>query len=164
MRTIAYISPSPPKPAPTTVNPIAPTGVSPVAPTNASPIAPTTVSPIAPTASRLSGAQGDVTAVRIELVLAPKGSQLDRLEAYTSVSVRVDMRVGTGDRLTYFAEDGRYVMTGIATVPVKIVDCRETIGRTVTFFKSTERIIVDGNEEVRTQSKSGGPCPAPPAR
>jgi hypothetical protein len=43
-------------------------------------------------------------------------------------------------------------------------ECRETIGRTVTFFKSTERIIVDGNEEVRTQSKSGGPCPAPPAR
>ena len=40
----------------------------------------------------------------------------------------------------------------------------ETSGRTVTFFKSTERIIVDGEEEVRTQSKRGGPCPAPPAR
>jgi lipopolysaccharide export system protein LptA len=127
-----------------------------------SPVAPTPGSPIS---SRLSGSQGDVTASRIELVLAKAGSQLDRLEAYTAVTARVDTRVGTGDRLTYFAEDGRYVMTGIATVPVKIVEeCRETIGRTVTFFKSTERIIVDGMEEVRTQSKRGGPCPAPPAR
>lgn len=145
-RTISFISPPPSKLAPTPVTPIAPT-------------------PVSPIASRLSGSQGDVTASRIELVLAKTGSQLDRLEAYTAVTVRVDTRVGTGDRLTYFAEDGRYVMTGIATVPVKIVEeCRETIGRTVTFFKSTERIIVDGNEVVRTQSKRGGPCPAPPAR
>jgi LPS export ABC transporter protein LptC len=146
MRTIAYISPPP-------------------APTPVKPIAPTPVSPVAPAAARLSGSQGDVTAGRIELVLAKAGSQLDRLEAYTAVNIRVDTRVGTGDRLTYFAEDGRYVITGIATVPVKIVEeCRQTTGRTVTFFKSTERIIVDGNEEVRTQSQRGGPCPAPPAR
>jgi hypothetical protein len=114
----------------------------------------------------LSGPQGDVSAARIELVLAKTGSQLERLEAYTAVNVRVDTRAGSGDRLTYFTEDERYVMTGIATVPVTIVEeCRETSGRTVTFFKSTERIIVDGNEEVRTQSKRGGPCPAsPPAR
>jgi LPS export ABC transporter protein LptC len=170
MRTIEYISlpaaPTPVKPvAPTPVSPVAPTSVSPVAPTNASPTAPTTVSAIAPAASRLSGSQGDVTASRIELVLAKAGSQLDRLEAYTAVNVRVDTRVGTGDRLTYFADDGRYVMTGVATVPVKIVEeCRQTTGRTVTFFKSAERIIVDGNEEVRTQSKRGGPCPEPPAR
>ena len=69
------------------------------------------------------------------------------------------------DRLTYFADEGRYVMTGIATVPVKIVEeCRETTGRTVTFFKTGERIIVDGEEEIRTQSKRGGPCPTPTAR
>jgi LPS export ABC transporter protein LptC len=184
-RTLTYDSPPPPKPAPTTVSPIAPTsnGVaptpispvaptpSPLAPTPVSPVAPTSVSPLAPTPvsvlppSRMSGVQGDVSATRIELVLAAKGAQLERLEAYGNVTVRVDTRVGTGDRLTYFAEDGRYLMTGIATVPVKIVEeCRETSGRTVTFFKSTERIIVDGNEEVRTQSKRGGPCPAPPAR
>jgi lipopolysaccharide export system protein LptA len=161
-RTISFISPPPPKLAPIPVTPIAPKPVSPIAPAPVSPVAPTPGSPIA---SRLSGSQGDVTASRIELVLAKAGSQLDRLEAYTAVTARVDTRVGTGDRLTYFAEDGRYVMTGIATVPVKIVEeCRETIGRTVTFFKSTERIIVDGMEEVRTQSKRGGPCPAPPAR
>jgi LPS export ABC transporter protein LptC len=165
-RTVALISPPPPKPAPAPATPVAPPAGRAVAPTGASGAAPTSVSPIAPTLSRLSGPQGDVGAARIELVLAETGSQLERLEAYTAVSVRLDTRVGTGDRLTYFTEDERYVMTGIATVPVKIVEeCRETSGRTVTFFKSSERIIVDGNEEVRTQSKRGGPCPAsPPAR
>jgi LPS export ABC transporter protein LptC len=171
-RAIAYISPPPPKPvaAPTGASSVAPTSASPLAPTTGSPVVPTSVSPIAPlpvpfVPSRLSGPQGDISAVRIELVLAKTGSQLERLEANTAVTVRLDTRVATGDRLTYFTEDERYVITGIATVPVKIVEeCRETSGRTVTFFKSTERIIVDGNEEVRTQSKRGGPCPAPPAR
>jgi lipopolysaccharide export system protein LptA len=152
-RTIAFISAPPPKPVAPAPAPV-PAAVAPAAP-------PVAVLPPA----QLGGPQGDVRATRIELVLAKAGSQLDRLEAYTGVNVRVDTRAGTGDRLTYFAEDGRYVMTGIATVPVKIVEeCRETSGRTVTFFKSTERIIVDGNEEVRTQSKRGGPCPAPLAR
>ncbi|MBF8299844.1 MAG: hypothetical protein HW394_214 [Acidobacteria bacterium] len=115
--------------------------------------------------AQLSGPQGDLRASRIEVVLAKTASRADRLEAYANVNVRLETRVATGDRLTYFAEDERYVMTGIATVPVKIAEeCRETSGRTVTFFKSGERIIVDGNEEVRTQSKREGPCPAPSAR
>jgi LPS export ABC transporter protein LptC len=166
-RTITYDAPPPPK-APANAGP-APTRGTSIAPTSDSAIAPTpAVVPVAPppALSRLSGPQGDVTAAKIELVLAKTASQLTRLEAYTSVNVRLDTRIGTGDRLTYFADEGRYVMTGIATVPVKIVEeCRETSGRTVTFFKSTERIVVDGNEEVRTLSKrGGGPCPAPTAR
>jgi LPS export ABC transporter protein LptC len=167
-RTVAFISPPPPKPVappPAAVVPVpAPTPAVPP-PTPAVPPPAPVVAPVAYVASRLSGPQGDVTAARIELVLAKTGSQLERLEAYTAVNVRIDTRVGTGDRLTYFTDDERYVITGIATVPVLIVEeCRATTGRTVTFFKSTERIIVDGNEEVRTQSKRGGPCPAPPAR
>jgi lipopolysaccharide export system protein LptA len=127
------------------------------------PSGPATAGPVA--ASRLSGPQGDLTAARIEAFLARDDAELDRLEAQTGVTVRLNGRIATGDRLAYFADDGRYVMSGIATVPVKIVEaCRETSGRTVTFFKSAERIIVDGNEEVRTQSRRGGPCPAPPAR
>ena len=36
---------------------------------------------------------------------------------------------------------------------------RETIGRTLTFFKSTNNIVVDGNQQVRTQTKGGnGKC------
>ena len=81
-----------------------------------------------------------------------------------NVSANLGVRVATGDRLTYFAEDERYVMSGIATMPVTIVEqCRETSGRTMTFFKSTERIIVDGREEVRTQSRRAASCVATPA-
>lgn len=109
--------------------------------------------------AQLSGPQGDLRADRIEVILASAASRIDRLEAFTDVNVRLDKRVATGDRLTYFDQDGRYVITGIPTVPVTIVEeCRETTGRTVTFFRSSERIIVDGNEEIRTQSRRGGSC------
>jgi lipopolysaccharide export system protein LptA len=121
--------------------------------------------PPPPVPAQVSGPQGDLRARRIELVLASTESRLERLEAYAEVNARLDRRVATGDRLTYHAADERYVMTGIATVPVRIVEeCRETRGRTVTFFKSADRIIVDGNEEVRTQSSRSGPCPQPAAR
>ena len=33
---------------------------------------------------------------------------------------------------------------------------RETTGKTLTFFKATDRIVVDGNEQIRTQTKGGG--------
>jgi lipopolysaccharide export system protein LptA len=109
--------------------------------------------------SQVSGPQGDLRGGRIEIVLAQNQSQIDRLEAYTDVNVRLDTRVATGDRLTYHAEDERYVITGLPTIPVKIIEeCRETVGRTVTFFKTADRIIVDGNEEIRTRSSRGGPC------
>jgi lipopolysaccharide export system protein LptA len=114
-------------------------------------------------AAQVSGTQGDLRAGRIEVQLAAGESRLEGLDAYTDVAIRLlDRRLATGDRLTYSAGEERYVMTGIATVPVKIVEeCRETIGRTVVFFTSADRIIVDGNEEVRTQSSRSGPCQAP---
>lgn len=118
--------------------------------------------------SQLSGPQGEMRADRFELILAQEGGQLEKLEAYTQVSLRTGMRVATAEHLTYHTADDRYVLSGIPTVPVSVVEgCRETIGRTVTFFKSTDRVIVDGNEEARTQSRRGvGPCPQqpPPAR
>jgi len=46
--------------------------------------------------------------------------------------------------------------------PVTVcADFRETTGRTLTFFKSTNTITVDGNEEFRTQMKSGSKCGEP---
>ena len=149
-RTITYASTPSPKP---------------VAPPAAGPVAPSPLAPPPAVSSRLSGPQGDLRASRIDVILAKTASRAERLEAYVEVNVRLETRIATGDRLTYFAEDERYVMTGIATVPVTIVEeCRETTGRTVTFFKSAERVIVDGNEEVRTQSSRGGPCPQPAPR
>jgi lipopolysaccharide export system protein LptA len=127
-------------------------------PTGAARGAPATAVPL----SQLNGPQGDLRAERIDVLLSADSRRVDRLEAYTSVDVRLDTRRATGNRLTYHADEERYVMTGLAAVPVTIVEaCRETTGRTVTFFKSADRVIVDGNEESRTQSRRGGPCAQP---
>ncbi|RPJ63381.1 MAG: LPS export ABC transporter periplasmic protein LptC [Acidobacteria bacterium] len=130
--------------------------------------------------ARMNGPQGDLHAATIELFLSEEGNEVTRLEAYSGsspgsaaavtpapataaggVSIKTtDGRRATGLRLTYFAADERYVMTGL---PVKIEEeCRETTGRTLTFFKSADRIIVDGNERKRTEVKGGAtPCSGP---
>ena len=111
--------------------------------------------------AQLSGSQGDLTAQRIVVYLAKAESRMERLEAFDEITLRLDTRVATGSRLTYFTADERYVLSGTAAVPVTVVEmCRETSGQTLTFFKTADSIIVDGNEQRRTQTKSGdGPCP-----
>jgi hypothetical protein len=74
--------------------------------------------------------------------------------------------------MTYFAREERYVMSGVGVTPVSIREsCSETTGRSLTFFKSSDRIIVDGNETRRTETKpcmpqppSNLPQPSPPVR
>jgi lipopolysaccharide export system protein LptA len=106
--------------------------------------------------AHVSGPQGDLQASRVELFLAQEDNELQRLEAYTAISLRDATRTVTGDRLTYTAAEGRYVVVGS---PVKIVaDCRETTGRTLTFYKSTNNIDVEPNDEFRTQVKSIPNC------
>jgi lipopolysaccharide export system protein LptA len=108
--------------------------------------------------AHLNGPEGDMTARRIELYLKESGDELDRVEAYEKVTLQSDSSKTTGVRLTYFDEDGRYLVKG---TPVKTVDScgRETTGRTLTFFRATDRIIVDGNEQIRTQTKGKSNCP-----
>jgi lipopolysaccharide export system protein LptA len=150
-RVISYLSHIPPAPPPGRA-----AAVPPALPAAGVPV------PLPPAQVQLSGPQGDLRADRIEVILARVGSRVDRLEAYINVNARVDVRIATGARLTYHAADERYVLVGASPVPVKVVDaCRETSGKTLTFFKTADRIIVDGNEEIRTQTKSGGPCTAP---
>jgi lipopolysaccharide export system protein LptA len=99
--------------------------------------------------AHVSGSQGDLQAGRIELFLAAAENQLDRLEAQTSVSMIDPTRKVRGDRLTFTAAEGRYVVVGS---PVKIEsDCRETTGRTLTFYRATNNIDVEPNDEFRTQ-------------
>jgi hypothetical protein len=92
------------------------------------------------------------------LYLKPSGDELERVEAYRQVRLRAGARNTEGSRLTYFAGEGRYLITGI---PVTILDeCgRATEGSTLTFFKATDRIVVDGNEQIRTQTKGKSNCP-----
>jgi len=111
--------------------------------------------------AHMSSPEGDMTAVKIELYLKPSGSELDRAEAYEGVTLREQNRKTTGSRMTYTTADERYVIVG---APVKIVDqCeRETTGKTLTFVKSTDSIVVDGNSQVRTLTKGGGKCAPTP--
>ena len=111
------------------------------------------------TDAHVNGPQGDLRGVKIEMYLAEGGGSLERVEAYDDVTLKADDRIGTGRRMTYFAADERYLMTGS---PVKIVEqqeCRETTGKVVTFYRSNDRVQVDGIEERRTQTLGGGPCP-----
>jgi LPS export ABC transporter protein LptC len=108
------------------------------------------------TDAHVNGPPGDCHAAKIELYFAEAGGTLERAEAYERVRLTADARAATGDRMTYFASDERYLMTG---TPVRITEeCRETTGKTLTFWRSTDRILVDGNEEIRTLTKSGGAC------
>ena len=109
--------------------------------------------------AHVSGPQGDLRAARIELYLAAASRELDRVEGYTNVSLQDAARKASGDRLTYVSADGRYLMVGS---PVTIeADCRETTGRTLTFYKSTNNIVVEPSEEYRTQVRSVPNCGGP---
>jgi lipopolysaccharide transport protein LptA len=108
--------------------------------------------------AHLSGPDGDMTAGKIELYLKPSGDEIDRAEAYEGVTLREQGRKTSGTRLSYSASDEKYIVTG---APVTIADTcgRENVGRTLTFVKSSDLIVLDGNGEVRTQNKNGGKCP-----
>lgn len=116
------------------------------------------------TDARVVGPQGDVKADRIELYLDARGKALEKAEAYDRVLLKTEARWATGVRLTFFELDARYVMSG---TPVRILEqvdaeCRETTGKTLTFYRSVDTINVDGKQESRTQIRSGGKCPEPP--
>jgi lipopolysaccharide transport protein LptA len=107
--------------------------------------------------AHMNGPEGDMQAAKIELFLKPSGDELDRAEAYEDLTLREQNRTTTGSRLTYTTADEKYVVTG---VPVTIVDpCgRETTGKTLTFIRATDSIVIDGNQQIRTQTKGGGKC------
>jgi lipopolysaccharide export system protein LptA len=110
------------------------------------------------TNAHMSGPEGDMTAARIELYLKPSGDELERAEAYENLTLREQNRETKGSKMIYTTANETYVVTG---APVKIVDeCqRETIGKTLTFNKGADSIVVDGNAQIRTQTKGGtGKC------
>jgi LPS export ABC transporter protein LptC len=110
------------------------------------------------TDAHMSMPDGDMTAARIELYLKPSGDELERAEAFESVTLREQNRETTGAKMIYTTANETYVVTG---APVKIVDeCqRETTGKTLTFNKGTDRIVVDGSSQIRTQTRGGtGNC------
>jgi lipopolysaccharide export system protein LptA len=109
--------------------------------------------------AHMSGPEGDMSAAKIDLYLKESGDELERAEAFEKVTLREQSRETKGAKMIYTTANETYVVTG---TPVTIVDqCkRETVGKTLTFNKGTDRIIVDGNAQIRTQTKGGnGNCP-----
>ena len=121
-------------------------------------------------AARMVGEQGDLRGERLELYFDESGRGLSRLEAYDAVRFELKPRAtagkrwGNGVRLTYFADDERYVLSGPrATVVERVAEgqCRETTGRTLTFFASTESVVVDSDNNSRTLTQTGTTCTEP---
>ena len=133
--------------------------------------------------AHVTGPQGALSARRIELFLKADGRTLERVEAYDDVKLRteyvvtpeippeapvdvpvepvLEQRDALGERMTYFVADERYVMHG---QPVTIIEkCRETQGNSLTFFKAVDTINIDGNAEIRTQTRAGSDCAEPPS-
>jgi lipopolysaccharide transport protein LptA len=113
------------------------------------------------TTAQLDGDQGNLRAAKIEMKLAKDDNTLDALAADGQVTALVDKRTVTGTHLSYEPGDDKYVVVG---APVKMLDadCQESSGKTLTFWKASDRVQIDGNDEVRTQTKGGGKCPQTP--
>ncbi len=105
--------------------------------------------------AHISGPARDMTADKVELLLAESGDTLDRLEAYGKVNLHETRRKTTGERLTYTAPDQLYVVTG---APATVVDeCgRETTGQRVSFVRASDTVTVDGGTQRATTT--GGHC------
>lgn len=114
--------------------------------------------------AHLVGAEGDVTAEKLELFLMPGANELERAEGYGTngaVIVKEGGRVATGSRLTYTAKDERYLMTG---TPVEAVEhspseCKKSIGAVLTFQRSVDTVSMKGNELIRAM-ETQIVCPA----
>lgn len=113
------------------------------------------------TQASLDGDYGNLRGEKIEIQLAANDNSLARLDANEKVTAIVEKRTVTGTRLSYVPADEKYIVNG---APVTMVDaeCQELSGKTLTFFKASDRVQVDGNNEVRTQTKGGGKCAAAP--
>ena len=106
--------------------------------------------------ARLKGPRADLTADVIEVYLGRDSNALDRISASGDVTLDIPGRLASGETLVYYDADGRYEMGG---EPVRIVEegedeCRETTGRTLTFFITADDVSVDGQSEARTQTQA----------
>ncbi len=96
--------------------------------------------------------QGDVITRSPETVvlLTPDGHAVDRMLAGAPVEVHQGARSAKGERATYTPKDETVVLVGEKVV-LQEVD-RRLEGRVVTFQSGSDRIRVDGRDEVRTEA------------
>lgn len=96
--------------------------------------------------------QGDILTLSPEAVvtLTRDGGAVERLVAGTPVEVRQGARRATGDRGTYTPANEKLVLVGDRVV-LQDAD-RRLEGRVLTFEVGSDRIRVDGRDEVRTEA------------
>jgi len=96
--------------------------------------------------------QGDIVTSSPEAVvtLTADGGEMERLTAGSPAEVRQGMRRATGEKGTYTPKDATMVLVGERVV-LQDVD-RQVVGRVLIFVVGSDRIRVDGREEVRTEA------------
>ena len=98
--------------------------------------------------SHLRGPQGDLDARQIEVLLAMSEGRVEKIEADTVVTARVDGKTIEGQHLTYYAEQERYRVKGTPAKPVVVrrESCKEAMGNTLTYDRSTDTMAIDGQD------------------
>jgi lipopolysaccharide export system protein LptA len=77
---------------------------------------------------------------------ATQSSQVSKIVARGSVDLRQPDRKGTGEELTYTAEDGKFVLTGTTSAPPRLTDqVRGTVtGNALLFNDRDDSVVVSG--------------------
>lgn len=111
--------------------------------------------------ANIVGAQGDLTAERIQLFLKEGGSELERAEADGRVEVKEGQRRAKGDHMTYTAADETYVMHGNPLEADRYTpgECSRTMGKTLRFRRGDDTLIVDGIPGVTPFNTKPIECP-----
>jgi lipopolysaccharide export system protein LptA len=76
----------------------------------------------------------------------PQGSQVSKIVARGGVELQQPGRKGTGEDLTYTAEDGKFVLTGTSATPPRLADqVRGTVtGAALIFNDRDDSVVVSG--------------------
>lgn len=113
----------------------------------------------------LVGAQGDLRADSIVVVLGANGQDVESLEAAGNVTFKEADRITVGDHLTYIASSAEYNMTGkgrlVRMLRTTAEGCRKSEGSALTFSRETDSLRIEGREETRTSTTSDTSCPPP---
>ena len=111
----------------------------------------------------LENPRNDLSAQTIEIHLQDDARTLDRILSSDGVELQLPGRRVTGETMAYDDIDGRYEMEGdpVAIVERSADSCRETTGRSLTFF-ITDEVQIDGEGEGRTSSSNDQCTGLPP--
>lgn len=111
----------------------------------------------------MRSAQGTITADHVTVYLHPRGasanqvakaaSELERIVAEGNVVLQQDQRRGTGNRLTYTAQNGSFTLTG-GSPSIFDAEHGKITGDSLTFFSRDDRVLVEGGNSAQSVTKA----------